>query len=219
MEQARKNNKCQPCAEKRESQFRKRPDSLMKDREGFLKYLVASADHASAPDEHLKAYEMALEESFDDKEGACEYTWVNLCEQASENKRCYSLILLLEQGGTSIELMLREIEDPLLNYGEPLYLDYFDPLMEDDVRQPSKCIAVHSLYIDQTGMRFDKGGLGVPAISHPSPCLSVVHARAVEKIQPQFKRDEGYPPFKAYKKYHASALATMQAALHQNSHH
>jgi hypothetical protein len=244
MEQARRTRQYPPCADKRESQFRKRPGSLMKDREGCLKYPVASADYASAPVEHPTAYEMAREEDFDDKVGACGFTMVNLCGQASEVNE----ILPLGSSARAAWVQFRGdaeggIEDSgHLNHGAPLFLDHFDPEMEDvkhlalsklqsNLRYQTHngcqnellCVKLAgdpSILIDQTGMRFDKSRWGAPANSHPglSTAAAVIHSRVVEKMPPQFKRDEKYQPSKTYKEDHASALATMEGALRQNSH-
>ena len=221
---------------KRESQVRKRPGSLLDERfDGFLRFPVASCDCIAVPVENPKVSEQASDADF----GECGpgYTLVNVSDEDGN-------VFLVAEAESDWKQFRQAaetgIEDSLFKLGSPLFLDHYDPDMEnvrhlglsDLLPNPRwfgngenalNCIALAGdpqVLIDETGMRFDKGRWGASATVHAGlrGATAAVHARVLEKMPPLFHSDKEYLPSKTYREDYASALASMEKALRQSCH-
>jgi hypothetical protein len=205
---------------------------------GYLKYPVASCDSAIAAVKHLTASDLAREEHFD--EDGCGYALVQLCQQGDANANVFCSD---PQARSDWDKFREDAEQGIngshLNYGQPLFLDHYDEDMENrrhlgrlgslkrqrtgDGRNVLLCghlAGDPTILIDESGMRFDYARWGAQADTHSglSAAAAVVHSLVVDKMPPQFQNDDEYRQSKTYKADYASALATMEHALRQNSH-
>ncbi len=100
LEECLKNGKYQPCRNHRESQYRKRPGSFLKEEfDGFPRYPVPNHDHLHALTKPTTANDKALDVHFDDNGPG--YRWHSFQESVTIG--------------------------PGLVKGDPLLLDHHDP--------------------------------------------------------------------------------------------
>jgi len=220
------------CAKYRESQFRKRPGSLLKENlNGYLRRPVQNRDFVFAETETITVHSKAREEDFAQADTVTGFSIVNLCEPGDGSSD--DLFRDRAQDGIGARaawVRFRQNasagDDQKVSTGGPLFLDHFDPANECKQHigkvKPDNCETLAgdpAILIDETGMRFDPARVGLSAKEDTdlSATAAFVHQKLMSRMPPQFD-EAAYNPSRTYREEHASALATMEKALRQGFH-
>ena len=220
------------CAKHRESQFRKRPGSLLKENlNGYLRRPVQNRDFVFAETETITVHFKAREEDFAQADTVTGFSIVNLCEPGDGSSD--DLFRDRAQDGIGARaawVRFRQNasagDDQKVSAGGPLFLDHFDPANECKQHigkvKPDNCETLAgdpAILIDETGMRFDPARVGLSAKEDTdlSATAAFVHQKLMSRMPPQFD-EAAYNPSRTYREEHASALATMEKALRQGFH-
>jgi len=231
LDACRRNSEYPPCSNRRESQYRKRPGSLMKPRlNGFLQHPVQNHDYLPAETETVPVLDKARKHDF--ARNGQGFSIVNLCESEHGNGVDGGRGGDLFHGAADARLAWDRFRTKQKNTGQPLFLDHYDAGNEckQYLGKIAGCTS-HSghagstlagdpaIIIDESGLRFDPGRVTASAKSDAdlNTAAAFLHQKVLARMPPQFDHPK-YAPSRTYREDHASALATMAKALRQGFH-